>query len=254
MTDANASAPHVFDATAATFETDVIQRSLQVPVLVDFWATWCGPCKTLGPILEKLAAEYAGAFLVAKVDVDKEQELAAAFQIRSVPTMVLVKDGQMLSLRGPDTRHTLVAGFGQRVLTIEAPAGMCFLDDTDYAERQAMNQLRQSASKSGKQTLVAAFADCEQLASLGPGSDPASLVDMGMILWQNGRIGETTRMPLAQSCNRCRPRSDTNAAKATLPTRRASGMALSAPAMRDPMTTSAPSTLAWQSRGKSSGA
>ena len=96
MTDATAPATHVFDATAATFETDVIQRSSQVPVLVDFWATWCGPCKTLGPILEKLAAEYAGAFLVAKVDVDKEQELAAAFQIRSVPTMVLVKDGQML--------------------------------------------------------------------------------------------------------------------------------------------------------------
>lgn len=87
---------HVFDATTATFEADVLQESLQTPVLVDFWATWCGPCKTLGPILEKLAGEYHGAFRLAKVDVDKEQEIAAAFQIRSVPTVFLVKDGQIV--------------------------------------------------------------------------------------------------------------------------------------------------------------
>ena len=90
MTDAL----HVFDATSAGFEADVLQKSLQTPVLVDFWAEWCGPCKSLGPILEKLAGEYNGAFLLAKVDVDKEQELAAAFQIRSIPTVILVKDGQ----------------------------------------------------------------------------------------------------------------------------------------------------------------
>ena len=94
MTDA--ANPHVFDATAARFEDEVIRKSLETPVLVDFWATWCAPCKTLGPLLDKLAAEYHGAFVVAKVDVDKEQELAAAFQIRSVPTMVVFKDGQVL--------------------------------------------------------------------------------------------------------------------------------------------------------------
>ncbi|MGR4874853.1 thioredoxin [Pseudoxanthomonas sp. LARHCG66] len=88
--------PHVFDATTETFEADVLRKSLEVPVLVDFWATWCGPCKTLGPILEKLAGEYNGAFLLAKVDVDKEQQIAAAFQIRSVPTVFLVKDGQLV--------------------------------------------------------------------------------------------------------------------------------------------------------------
>ncbi len=88
--------PHVFDATADRFQNDVLQRSLEVPVLVDFWAEWCGPCKTLGPILEKLAGEYNGAFELAKVDVDREQQLAAAFQVRSIPTIFLVKDGQLV--------------------------------------------------------------------------------------------------------------------------------------------------------------
>jgi putative thioredoxin len=88
--------PLVFDATEANFETDVIQASLTTPVLVDFWAAWCEPCKTLGPILEKVVGSYNGAVKLAKVDTDTQMQLAAAFGIRSLPTVVLVKDGQMV--------------------------------------------------------------------------------------------------------------------------------------------------------------
>ncbi|MGH8163191.1 MAG: thioredoxin [Rhodanobacteraceae bacterium] len=84
------------DVTDATFEQDVLDRSAQVPVVVDLWAEWCGPCKTLGPILEKIANEYDGAFKLAKVDCDKEQQLAGMFGVRSIPTAVLIRDGQIL--------------------------------------------------------------------------------------------------------------------------------------------------------------
>ena len=84
----------MIDVTVANFEAEVIEASKTIPVLVDFWAPWCGPCKTLGPILEKLEAEYAGRFKLVKIDSDQEQQLAGAFGIRSIPTCVMLKDGQ----------------------------------------------------------------------------------------------------------------------------------------------------------------
>ncbi len=82
------------DTTLATFERDVITASTLAPVLVDFWAPWCGPCKTLGPMLEKLEAEAAGKWKLVKVNVDENQELAAHFQVRSIPHVMAFADGQ----------------------------------------------------------------------------------------------------------------------------------------------------------------
>ncbi len=84
----------VFDVTAEDFTVDVVERSRTTPVLLDFWADWCGPCRTLGPILEKLAGEYGGAFVLGKVDTEREPELAQAFQVQSIPFCVLIHRGR----------------------------------------------------------------------------------------------------------------------------------------------------------------
>lgn len=171
--------PHVFDATAATFEDTVIRASLETPVLVDFWATWCGPCKTLGPLLEKLAADYNGAFVLAKVDVDAEQELAAAFQIRSVPTVMLVKGGQLVDgfpgalpegqLREFLTHHGIAPA--EPVIAEEAPAEAAPIDP--HAEVMRLRKAIEAAQDQAELKLDLALA----LLQTGAATEAEHLLD-----------------------------------------------------------------------------
>lgn len=88
----------MFDVTTDSFQTEVIDRSMSVPVVVDLWAAWCEPCKQLSPILEKLVVEYGGKWILAKVDVDVEQQITEAFQVQSVPTVYALIKGQPIPL------------------------------------------------------------------------------------------------------------------------------------------------------------
>jgi putative thioredoxin len=122
---------HVLDVTSANFQQEVVEFSRKHPVLIDFWAEWCGPCKTLGPTLEKLAGEYRGAFRLAKVNTDVERELAGAFRIQSLPTVVIFYQGQVLdqlvgALPEADLRHALDSLLAQLGIAVptdeEAPS------------------------------------------------------------------------------------------------------------------------------------
>ena len=88
--------PYAFNVSADNFDTYVIQNSQQVPVLVDFWADWCAPCKMLMPVLGKLAEEYQGKFLLAKVNSDEQQELSAKYGVRSLPTVMVFRNGEIV--------------------------------------------------------------------------------------------------------------------------------------------------------------
>ena len=90
------NSPYIVETTQETFERDVVDRSRDVPVVVDFWAEWCGPCRTLGPRLERLAEEYGGRFVLVKADTERVPEIAAAFGIRSIPAVFGLKDGKLV--------------------------------------------------------------------------------------------------------------------------------------------------------------
>ncbi|MGI8776110.1 MAG: tetratricopeptide repeat protein [Acidimicrobiales bacterium] len=124
------------DVTDATFERDVLQRSAQVPVVVDLWAEWCGPCKTLGPILERVVAATGGAVELAKVDVDANPRVGASFAVQSIPAVFALRDGTVVdSFIGAVPEATVDAFVARLVLPPSEVDGLVASGDEDSLAR-----------------------------------------------------------------------------------------------------------------------
>ncbi len=121
---AGGESAYVIEVTEATFNNDVVARSAQVPVIVDLWADWCEPCKQLSPVLEKLANEAAGAWILAKVDVDANPQLAAMLQVQSIPMVVAVIGGQLVDFFLGALPEAQVRGWIGQILGVAAQLGL----------------------------------------------------------------------------------------------------------------------------------
>ena len=112
----------VKDVSTATFAAEVIERSRERPVVVDFWAAWCQPCRMIGPVLEQLAQEYRGKFLLAKLDVDANPQVSLAFRIQSIPAVMAFRDGRPVNEFIGAVPEASIRQFIESVLPSEADA------------------------------------------------------------------------------------------------------------------------------------
>src|SRR5713226_1614704 len=123
----------VIEVTEETFNTDVAQRSQTTPVIIDLWAEWCGPCKQLSPVLEKLAIEANGAWVLAKIDVDANPRLAQAFQAQSIPMVVAIIGGQMVDAFLGAMPEAQIRQWLAQVLSVADQLGVSVPDDGQSA-------------------------------------------------------------------------------------------------------------------------
>ena len=149
---APAAGSHVLDVSESTFQTEVLDRSFQVPVLLDLWADWCQPCKQLSPVLERLAAEANGAWVLAKIDVDANQRIAQALQVQSIPTVFAVIGGQLVPGFQGALPEAQIREFITALLDAAAQAGLkgapaAAADDTQQAAPEPPEDVRFTAAE-----------------------------------------------------------------------------------------------------------
>ncbi|HSJ92032.1 MAG TPA: thioredoxin [Ilumatobacter sp.] len=159
------------DVTDATFQTEIIDRSMTTPVVVDLWATWCGPCQTLGPILDKVVGETNGQVVLVKVDVDQNPGISQAFRVQSIPMVVAFAGGQPVdAFMGAQPEHE-VREFVQRLVPTEAETQLAALlragDETSLRQALELDPGNEDAIVALAELLVERDENEEALALLG---------------------------------------------------------------------------------------